>query len=470
MDWWGLGFEGERGRCCNISLRIRAAAVAVVTGFESFHILERRRFSAMRRTIDVCGGLSFGLRVCLSWCVLLCVELRAGDAGVGVVEELSSWLQEHRLDDAGCAALAANELGGKVLSAEDAKAAAGLLWKARREWLLEDRKAEMDAREIVLGELKMPFWYRVFGEAPATGRSLYISMHGGGGAPAAVNDQQYENQKRLYQPAEGIYLVPRAPTNTWNLWHEGHIDNFLDRLIVNLVVFEGVNPNRVYLMGYSAGGDGVYQLAPRLADRLAAAAMMAGHPNESRPEGLRNIGFTLHMGANDGAYNRNAVAAEWGRRLKALREQDPGGYAHEVTLHEGLGHWMQLKDAVAVPWMAKFERAMWPKRVVWVQDDVRHDRFYWLKTDAKAAAAGDGVTAEFVAGAVRIESSSAAELSLLLSDELFDLDKPIAVLHPGGSRTEHKVERTVGVMAQSLLERSDPAGMYAAVLRVSVER
>ena len=56
-----------------------------------------------------------------------------------------------------------------------------------------------------------------------------------------------------------------------------------------------VDPNRVYIMGYSAGGDGVYQLAPRMADRWAAAAMMAGHPNDASPLGLRNItGFNHH--------------------------------------------------------------------------------------------------------------------------------------------------------------------------------
>ena len=44
------------------------------------------------------------------------------------------------------------------------------------------------------------------------------------------------------------------------------------------VINEDVNPNKVYLLGYSAGGDGVYQLAPRMADRWAAAAMMADSP------------------------------------------------------------------------------------------------------------------------------------------------------------------------------------------------
>ena len=72
-----------------------------------------------------------------------------------------------------------------------------------------------------------------------------------------------------------------------------------------------VNPNKIFLLGYSAGGDGVYQLAPRMADRFAAASMSAGHPNDASPLGLRNIGFSIHMGNNDSAYNRNLVAEEW---------------------------------------------------------------------------------------------------------------------------------------------------------------
>jgi len=85
-----------------------------------------------------------------------------------------------------------------------------------------------------------------------------------------------------------------------------------------LIVFNEVDPNKVYLMGYSAGGDGVYQLAPRMADRFAAASMMAGHPNDASPLGLRNIGFTIHMGANDSSYNRNKVALEWEKILRKL--------------------------------------------------------------------------------------------------------------------------------------------------------
>ena len=97
-------------------------------------------------------------------------------------------------------------------------------------------------------------------------------MESGGGAPPALNDQQWSYQVNLYELPEGICVAPRAPTDTWNLWHEGHIDPIFQRLIESYVACRGVNPDKVYLMGYSAGGDGVWQLAPRMADRFAAAA------------------------------------------------------------------------------------------------------------------------------------------------------------------------------------------------------
>jgi hypothetical protein len=388
------------------------------------------------------------------------------DDGTMAVEQLEKWITEQPLNDDRLKSAPTEFFASTVLSKADAERAVKSLWAARVEFLKADRKAEVDAREIQIGELKMPFWYKTFGEAPEAGRSLFISMHGGGGAPARVNDQQYENQKKLYQPEEGIYLVPRAPTNTWNLWHEGHIDEFFDRLITDMIVLENVNPDRVYIMGYSAGGDGVYQLAPRMADRLAAASMMAGHPNESRPEGLRNIGFTLHMGADDAAYNRNKVAAEWGEKLAALQKSDPDGYVHSVTLHEGRGHWMNLQDAVAVPWMARFTRNVWPKTVVWLQDDRTHDRFYWLQVNKTSAKAGDEIVASIHDGAIVVEKSGASEFRLLLSDSLLDLDKPVTIKMPDGESSTHSATRTIAAIAQSLLERNDPASAYSATIAV----
>ena len=355
--------------------------------------------------------------------------------------------------------------GGSGLDRDDAAAVVRRLVEWHRRSIRRQRAGEMEERVLEIGERRMPYWYTVYGEPPeGEGRSLFISMHGGGGAPKAVNDRQWENQKRLYKPDEGVYLAPRAPTDTWNLWHQGHIDEFFDRLIENLVVFEGVDPDKVYLMGYSAGGDGVYQLAPRMADRFAAAAMMAGHPNETRPDGLRNLPFTLHMGGEDSAYNRNKIARSWKVRLSELAEGDEGGYPHLVVVHEGKGHWMDGDDSVAVPWMSKHRRDVRPERVVWLQDDVVHDRAYWLALDGpegreRIVVQRDGNLVDIVEGGER-------GLRIRVDDDMFDLEREIVVRRGGEVVFEGIVPRDVAIIATTLAERGDPKGVFVGEIVV----
>ncbi|MFO0801847.1 MAG: hypothetical protein U0791_01805 [Gemmataceae bacterium] len=356
----------------------------------------------------------------------------------------------------------------RPLSKSDAVAARDRIWKAHVSTIKQERADEVMAKLLKEDKLEMPWLVKEFGEKPKTGRSLWISLHGGGGAPKKVNDDQWRNQIKLYQPAEGIYLAPRAPTNTWNLWHEGHIDRLFTRLIEDLIVLEDVNPDRVYVMGYSAGGDGVYQLAPRMADSFAAAAMMAGHPNDASPLGLRNLPFALQVGANDSPYDRNKVAAEWGKKLDELRKADPDGYEHFVKIHEGKGHWMNLEDKIAVPWMAKFNRNPIPAKIVWKQAGTTHDRFYWLAVppgDAKGGALveakRDGQTIEI------LKAEGVKKLLIRLDDRMLDLDKPVTVTYKGKTLFEGKAPRSEAVLKKTLAGRGDPKLMFDA--EVSVE-
>jgi hypothetical protein len=380
----------------------------------------------------------------------------------GPIDDLQTWLKTPT------GKLAEQPFADVALLKAQAESARNILWKDYSARIKKSRAAEMKAKVISIGDLKMPFDFTVFGEKPKSGRSLFLSLHGGGGAPKRVNDQQWQNQKRLYKPKEGIYLSPRAPTDTWNLWHQGHIDLFFDRLIQNLVVFEDVNPNRVYVMGYSAGGDGVYQLAPRMADRWAAASMMAGHPNDASPLSLRNIGFTLHVGGNDRAYNRNKIASDWKAKLEALRKADPTGYKNEVQVHAGLGHWMNLRDAVAVPWMAKFTRNPFPTHVVWKQDDVAHSRSYWLAVDPSqqsrslVRATLDGQQVEITTERVN------NEITVRLNDKMLDLDKPVTCVVNGKRVDAKNVKRTIGVISKTTEERGDRELVFSTELKLSL--
>lgn len=348
----------------------------------------------------------------------------------------------------------------------EAERAKGLLWEVNCKKIAAGRSAEMEKRAFEINGLTLQWKEKVFGAAPPKGHSLWISLHGGGGAPKEVNDEQWENQANLYEPSEGIYLAPRASTDSWNMWHQDHIDPMFDRLIADYVVLRHVDPNRVYIMGYSAGGDGVYMLGPRMADRWAAASMMAGHPNDASPLSLRNIPFFIFAGANDTGYNRNVVAAEWGRKLDELQKADPEGYLHQTTIYEGLGHWMDRKDAIALKWMAPHTRKPWPHTVVWCQLNVPTTRFYWLSLAKEEAKKGQYIRAVAEGQTIRIETRDVSKITLRLSGQLVDLEKPIAVYLNGKLAYQGTLDQTIRAIQSSLDERADFDSIASATLQL----
>jgi len=355
------------------------------------------------------------------------------------------------------------------MDSKTANLAKKMIINAYKKQTQNDRRKELSEKVFRDGQLEMPYDFQIYGEKPSTGRSLWISLHGGGGAPKQVNDQQWQNQKKLYKPEEGIYLAPRAPTNTWNLWHEPHIDRLFNKLVESLIATMDVNPNKVYILGYSAGGDGVYQMAPRMADYWAAAAMMAGHPNGVSILSLRNVPFALQVGSNDSAYNRNKVAIEYGEELKRLRQNDPGGYENLVKIHEGKGHWMNLEDKIALPWMAKFSRNPIPQKVVWKQTGTPHLRSYWLAVPTLSAANDSLIVAEYQGQTVEISKAEKVKTVIVrFSDQMMDLDKTITITYQGQTVFEGKVNRLIKTQIQTLQGRGDPLLIFDAEVSINI--
>ena len=129
------------------------------------------------------------------------------EASGEAIQSLLEWLArpghfEHSLADQAFATV--------PLTRADDERARTMLWEAHRNLIRAERPKEMEDRSITVGEHTMPFCYTTFGEKQeGRGRSLWISMHGGGGTTEEVNTSQWHNQQTLYQPAEGVYCAPR---------------------------------------------------------------------------------------------------------------------------------------------------------------------------------------------------------------------------------------------------------------------
>lgn len=303
----------------------------------------------------------------------------------------------------------------------------------------------------------MPLFWTVYGDEPADERSLWISLHGGGGTPHEVNDQQWRNQMYLYQPAEGVYVAPRAPWNAWDMWCQTPIDSMYRTLIRTMVAHYNVHPDKVYLLGYSAGGDGVWRMAPRMADHWAAASMMAGHPGDVRLENLLNTPFMIWMGAQDGAYERNRLAVVRAAQMDSLQQVAPDGYIHESHIIEGKGHWMDRLDAAALPWMSQYRRNAWPRHIVWQQETVLKPYFYWIGVPPEEMKRGKRIDVMVKGNTIDVTRCDYSRITLYLSESLVDLNKSVTVRIHGKKVYARKVSPSASTYQKTLHLRQDPA-------------
>ena len=190
---------------------------------------------------------------------------------------------------------------------------------------------------------KMRFIVGVKGEPDESGYPLYITLHGGGSITEGENDTQWYGMYDYYRPCvkNGIYVACRGMEDVWNMHSLPEAYAMYDRIIEDMVLLKNADPNRVYLLGFSAGGDGVYQITPRLADRLAAANMSSGHPNSVSLLNVANVPFQIQVGVTD-YYNTEAKrcvrGAEFQDILNGYHDTYGFGYEHRVLVHVPDGH------------------------------------------------------------------------------------------------------------------------------------
>lgn len=360
-----------------------------------------------------------------------------------------------------------NKSSQNFLSLSEAEKIEKNIYNDFKKEIIVTRSGEMENRVIELKDKKIKFDIKHFGEQGEDGWSLFISLHGGGGTTESENNRLWNRHKTLYELEDGILFTPRSPSNTWNMWFQSHVDTFFNRIIQNMIAFHNVDPNKIYIMGRSAGGDGIYQVAPRMADRFAAAAMSAGHPNDSSPLGLRNTAFTIHMGENDSLYNRNDMAVKWGNDLKKLNEEDPEGYRYYIKIYKNKGHWMDNLEASALDWMSDFIRNPYPSKVVWKQGNVLHKRFYWLRNEDPSF--GDLIECNIDDQIITVLSSSSSKITIQLNDDLVDMDREITVNYLGRQLFKGFVYRDIDIIKRSIREYGDPKSVYYGEIRLTLD-
>ncbi|KAG9569652.1 hypothetical protein KCU71_g2206, partial [Aureobasidium melanogenum] len=377
------------------------------------------------------------------------------------------------------------------------------LWlRYRQDESHRQRRQEHDSDELEANGQVLRYVKAILGQAPSGGYPLYIALHGGGGGPAFINNQQWYHMQYYYKASirDGVYVAPRGIGNTWDLHFRPESYVLLERLIENMISFENVDPNRVYLLGYSAGGDGVYQITPRLAQRFAAVNMSAGHSNDVDLTNIMHVPFCIQMGEHDTAYGRHEDAVVSGQRIATLAAVSAQNtYVHEVLLHAGRGHdfydeddsrqlqtvvespeaWYESDDrrnctktqvnTNAVDWVSQYTRDPFPKHLVWALE-TQHSglsspgTWYWLDIgDETSKSLGiDKIVASYDPDHNRVVVEHAKDyLCILLNEQMLSFQRDVHVLI-GGQELTFRLTASRTVQEESLAQRNDWRMMFSA--------
>lgn len=382
-----------------------------------------------------------------------------------------------------------------------------------------DHVNDIDTRQIAYGDKVMRYSLEQIGTPGPKGYPLYIALHGGGAAGPWVNDSQWEHMKVYYRDSveNGIYVAARGVTDTWNLHFVDESYALYDHLITDLIATGNVDPNRVYITGFSAGGDGVYQVGPRMPDRFAAANMSAGHSNWIRFDNLYNLPFLLQVGSRDAAYSRHRNAPENALQLDKLA-LERGGYKHEMFLHSNGSHnswrdndnsgrmqtvitnladWLNGASPVtaqantnAIHWMDSYTRNPLPSELYWdFEVNAKRDYipgalfvstanqaklvapknlYYWLSVLDGDQSKANLLHAQIIASENRIKLSGLERmnhLKLLLRPEMISFDHPVTI-ELDGKEMSVTLASDVRVMTRTLLERGDRNYMFCAEIEL----
>jgi hypothetical protein len=333
----------------------------------------------------------------------------------------------------------------------------------------EALRREFDAKTVVTGNRKSLYLWRHVGQKPPDGWGLVIAMHGGGNAPAAVNDQQWRGMFKRYKdhPEAGgyVYLSLRAPNDTWNGFYDGAICPLVERLIRQFVVLGDVNPDRVYTLGASHGGYGAFAIGPKMPDRFAAihASAAAPTPEVTRGENLRNVRFTFMVGERDTAYGRAERCLEFERAIQTWRGRY-GGYPGRFEWEPGVGH--QVPDLDKLGEMLKAGRRQpRPARIVWSQSDSVLKHSYWVETPRPSSVGR--IEASVNDNTITLTTEHQNEVVLWLDAPLVDLARPIVVTTADGKTVTVTNRPNVETFCSSLEQRADPR--LAGPLRIEVK-
>ena len=238
-------------------------------------------------------------------------------------------------------------------------------------------------------------------------------------------------------------------------------------LIRQFLLFGDVDPDKVFLMGYSHGGYGAFFIGPKIPDRFAAVHASASAPTEGTISALslRNTRFTFMIGENDTAFGRRERCEKFSKEIQELKEKNPGEFPVEMEFKKGFGHG-GLPDRDKIKELYEFTRNAVPRHLTWEPTDTILTEFFWLSVPQPTK--GQMIDAAIKENTVTITTRNVKQFALGLDGRLVQYDKPLRITLDGKTQ-EMMVRPKLLTLCQSLLQRGDPQLAYTCQVGLEIK-
>ncbi len=315
---------------------------------------------------------------------------------------------------------------------------------------------------------------------PAKPTPLWIYLHGSNGPQGTEPWSSWASSKGM------ICVAPTSPNKSY--WHP--VDGATDPLDYEESFFFAfmdswrakfnVDPDRIYLSGFSAGGFGSWWFSLRYPEYWAAVMPMAGGPpanwGERGPyEQPGKLGYWIWHGDEDKdvPVDLDRKGVEWLKKLGTpVWYQEYKGGDHNTWF----GKDKAAIEKVVLEVVEKERRIVWPTRVVWCWDAL------WYKTFPKTAPLKGGwwlefgecgerarIEAEYAGGNIyKVTTKDVKDFTIRVTPDMVDLSKPVVIQANGAEVFSGLVEIDFDLLLKRQEKWADPKRLLTGEVHVAV--
>jgi len=312
--------------------------------------------------------------------------------------------------------------------------------------------------------------------------ALVVSLHGYDPANLEYTARSRLVGAKMRQLAERYGCIALEPFGRGNTFYRSLGEDDVFRAIEEVARDYDVDRDRVYLMGYSMGGSGTWNLGVACADQFAALAPVFGRTDAAlllRPEEraalTRKETFLLeHLSPSAFAENllNTPVFVNHGERDELVdveqsrtmvRALERLGYDVRYWEHPGLGHGGLPIENTLFQWFERSRRPAAPPHVQFKTDRLHHGKMNWVTIERveqmfDLASVDARIAPENL---ISIQSSNVSVMTLSPPAQLVNADRPLDVVWNGQLA---EVER-VGERLWRLISPDCPRAALTAPLR-----